>query len=820
MKTFFKIVKNISLLFIFVGLLAIIVGGVAVLGVYHHIAATLPRVDRLEDYRPPVITTIYAADGTPMMEYIKERRVVLPVTSMPKQLINAFVAAEDKRFFHHKGINLYSIARAALKNYRTKGIRQGGSTITQQVAKSLLLTPERTYTRKLKEALLAWRIERSLSKEGILYLYLNQIYLGHTAYGVEAAAQVYFDKSVNQLTLGECALLAGLPQAPSRYSPHHNLESALRRRRYVLSRMAEDGYISEREADEAAKEPVKLRSRSLKLDNPAPYFCEQVRRYLQRTYGEQMLYEGGLKVFTTLDPKLQKAAQEAVRGNLESYDRRHGYRGPAKILADAEVAGFLRKQNEEWDELPPSDGTLLDAVVSGSPADGKGLVVRFGSFQAVLPERSWAGALHFAKSGPFRKGNGLLFPRNALVKIRLGKRLNDGTYSAVLGQSPKAQSCLVAMDPENGRVRAMVGGYDYNESQFNRTTQAKRQPGSAFKPIVYAAALDKGYTAASILQDTPISFPAMDRHGRLRRWTPKNSGGRYHGPTSLRRALTYSYNVPVIQVLQDIGVDYAASYAAKLGIESPVVRNLTMALGTSLVTPLELTTAYCVFANGGIRVTPTYVVKILDRNGKVLESSDPADFQNGIEMGQRLNTVMRERVLSPETAYLMTNLMESVVRDGTGSRARELKRPVAGKTGTTNDLKDAWFAGFVPQLAAACWVGYDDSKPLGAAETGAKLALPGWLAFMQEALKDVPPRHFAVPDTIEFQAIDPASGLLASDRVASPFIEVFAPGTVPERSAYTYRPSASKRSSSSSSSSKKSSEGLKSSDFFKLDLMD
>lgn len=777
-----KLLRRFLVLASATSLLAIL-GGVSA---YFYFSASLPRVDTLEDYCPPIITTVYSFDGQILAEYARERRIVVPVTSMPQHLIQAFVAAEDSQFFQHRGINFLSILRAALKNVRAGGIRQGGSTITQQVAKSLLLSPEKTFTRKFKEAILAWRMENTLSKEGILFLYLNQIYLGHASYGVEAAARSYFGKPVSQLSLAEAALLAGLPQAPSRYSPYRNLERAKERQRYVLGRMVKEGYITPAAAEQATATELVFQPRSASAvhDNPAPYFSEQVRRYLEQAYGEELLYEGGLKVFTTLDVKMQHAAHRAVRTNLEDFDRRHGYRGPARILTPNETEAFLAAQKSLWNGQAPEEGSLIEGVVAGS--DKNGLLIRFGSFQGQLGANSalWAGALRLAKAGdPFRidrNRNRVWLPAGSLIQVRIAK--NSGEIVLLsLEQTPEVQGCLVALDPATGQIRAMVGGYDFTESQFNRVLQAYRQPGSAFKPIIYAAALDKGYTTASIILDTPIIFRERKANGEIVTWKPKNYNETFSGPTSLRRALTHSYNVVTIKILQDIGVNYAANYAAKLGIESPISKDLTMALGSSALTPMELATAFSVFANNGIRITPSYIVKVLDRNGQVLESTDPADFPNGPGDRQRLVEVKRERILSPETAYLVTNLMESVVQDGTGTRAKVLNRPAAGKTGTTNDLKDAWFAGFVPQLVAVTWIGFDQGEPLGKGETGSRAAAPAWVAFMKEAAKDLPVRHFTVPDTIEFRPIDPATGLLAPEDGGALTVEAFAPGTAPSR---------------------------------------
>ncbi|MBN1142180.1 MAG: transglycosylase domain-containing protein, partial [Deltaproteobacteria bacterium] len=533
--------KTTSRYLLLFGLASLLLFLLILAGCYLHVSSSLPRVETLEDYRPPIITTLYTHDGKPLTEFSRERRIIVPVTAMPKQLIQAFVAAEDSHFFQHRGINPVSILRAALKNLQAGGIRQGGSTITQQVAKSLLLSPEKTYTRKFKEAILAWRMENALSKEGILYLYLNQIYLGHSSYGVEAAAQTYFSKSVGQLSLAECALLAGLPQAPSRYSPYRNPERAKERQRYVLGRMAKEGFITAAEAEQAAATELVLRSRYARDDNPAPYFSEQVRRYLEQTYGEQLLYEGGLKVFTTLDVGMQQAAHQAVRANLEEYDRRQGYRGPEKILAPSEIEPFLTAQNGSW-ESPPATGAVLSGVVAG--AAKKGLLIRFGTQQGLLAADStpWAGTLKAAKPGaPFRidtENKTVHLPPGALILVRIDKQTKEGLFQLRLEQRPLVQGCLVALDPNNGQIKAMVGGYDFSESQFNRVLQAYRQPGSALKPIIYAAALDKGYTPASIILDTPIVFTEKNQDGETVTWKPKNYSQTFTGPTSLRKALT------------------------------------------------------------------------------------------------------------------------------------------------------------------------------------------------------------------------------------------------------------------------------------------
>jgi penicillin-binding protein 1A len=781
----------------------LLAGLVSVFGAYLYVAGSLPRVDTLADYRPPIITRVYSDDGKVIAEFYRERRIVVPVSRMPQQLIQSFVAAEDAHFFKHQGIDLFSIMRAALKNLKAGGIVQGGSTITQQVAKSLLLTPEKKFSRKFKEAILAWRMEKKLSKEDILYLYMNQIYLGHGAYGVQAAAENYFDKNVENLTLAECAMLAGLPQAPSRYSPYRHFPKAKERQKYVLGRMVGEGYISQEEAQAAFTQDLIIHPQVNTHIAEAAYFTEQVRRYLEKTFGEDRLYTGGLEVHTTMNLAMQQAAQQAVRENLRSHDKRQGYRGPERVLSVQEEEIFLAQQSASLEKSPPTEGTFLEGVLTDSTDEA--LLVRIGNFTGQIPltKLRWAGPVRVVPRNSAPAGNAhtkeTLLPLGSVLLVKIEQIRENAPLLLSFEQDPEAQGALVALDPYSGQVRAMVGGYDFGTSQFNRVIQARRLPGSAIKPIIYAAALDKGYTPATVILDTPLIYKERTPAGEETEWKPKNYEERFHGPTSFRQALTHSYNVITIKILEDIGVVYTANYARKLGIQSPLAKDLTLALGSSALTPLELATAYAVFANGGVRVTPTYITRVLDRDGRILKSIDPADFPGGTGEGQRLIRQSSERVISPETAYLITNLMESVVQQGTGWRAKALRRPVAGKTGTTNDLKDAWFSGYVPQLVAVSWVGYDQERPLGEKETGSRAAAPAWVAFMQKAVEDMEPLDFQVPDSIEFRPVDPQTGLLSPEDSTEAYIEAFAPGTAPMRYALE----------------EKTPRGL---DFFKIDM--
>ena len=780
-----------------------LLGAAFLIGAYFFVSSTLPKVETLSDYQPPLITRIYADDGSIIAEYSRERRILVPFEKMPKTLVQAFVAAEDSSFFKHQGIDFISILRAALKNVKAGGIAQGGSTITQQVAKKLLLTSERTFTRKFKEAILAWRMEKTLTKQEILYLYLNQIYLGHRAYGVEAAAENYFDKNVEELTLAESAILAGLPQAPSRYSPYRHYQRAMERQKYVLERMEKEGYITPEERAQAEQEEVAIKPRLNNLLDVTAYFNEQVRRYLEERFGEELLYTGGLQVETSINLAMQQEARQAVKDNLREHDKRRGYRGVETVLEEQEWDEFLTGQKEEFTAEPLISGSFSQAIVTG--LKGERILCRIGDRQGsiAIADNKWAAPIKIGNPTDLPLGNAgeektTLLPVGSLIEVKV---LNAESDPLELGleQTPEAQGALVAIDPFTGQIKAIVGGYDFDDSQFNRAIQAKRLPGSAIKPIIYAAALDRGYTPASIVLDTPLIYENKKvETGELEEWKPKNYEEKFYGPTRFRDALAHSRNVVTIKILEDIGINYAANYAQKLGIETPLQRDLSMALGSTAVTPLEMLTAYTVFANGGVLIPPTYITRIRDRDGRILESIDPADFVNGMAPDQRLIRKPPRRVISPETAYLITNIMESVVQEGTGWRAKAIGRPSAGKTGTTNDLKDAWYIGYIPQLACVSWVGYDQERPLGKHETGSRAAAPAWVEFMQEAAKQYPVKNFPVPDSIEFHPIDKENGLLLADDDERAYYEIFAPGTAPKHMSQD--------------------EQLKARDFFRLDL--
>jgi penicillin-binding protein 1A len=769
-----RILKKIALS----ALVLILIASMGVIYFFYSLVEELPSIASLKDYRPSIITRVYADNNELIDEFYLEDRKVVRVTELPKFLIFAFVAAEDARFFQHGGFDLKSIARAFVKNLKAGKIVQGGSTITQQVAKSLFLTPEKSYIRKLKEAILAYRIDKYLKKYEILNLYLNQIYLGHGAYGVEAAAQRYFGKQAKDLTLPEAALLAGLPKAPSRYSPVHHPKRARSRQVYALGRMQEDGYITEKESAEALGMPMELKS-SEEKEKVAPYFTENVRRYIQAKYSSDVLYKEGLEVYTTLDMDMQRAARKAVDRGLQELDKRQGYRGALKRIIEEEFESFLKGAAFELEKRPLEKGVILKALVVDVNSDEETVSLRIGPHSGImtLKDMSWARvpdtnvAYNTVKvTDPayvLTKGDVILVKIKEVTKP---ERLIEGeegeeteeelVFTAALEQEPEAQSALLCMDAKTGEIKAMVGGRSYKKSEFNRSTQAKRQPGSAFKPFIYTAAFDQGMTPSTVVMDTPIIFEDTLKDST---WKPRNYEEKFYGPTILRTALVNSRNLVTIKVLKDIGVDYAADYAINMGITSSLARDLSMALGSSGVTLLEIVRGYGVFANNGKKADPFFIKKIVDRTGHIVEEHKPRV----------------EQVIDPRIAYITSHLLQDVVKRGTGWRVRELGRPVAGKTGTTNDLKDAWFMGFTPSIVAGVWVGFDDLSKLGKYETGSRAASPIFLYFMKEALAGTPVELFSPPDGVAFAKIDPQTGLLAKPDSKEYVFQCYLEGTSP-----------------------------------------
>jgi penicillin-binding protein 1A len=657
----FEKAMKISIAVLMISITALMVFGLAA---YFYFTHDLPSIETLKNYKPSTVTKIFSEEGEVIGEFSYEKREIVSLDRVPNYLIQAFVAGEDARFFQHKGLDYLAILRALFRNIFSGEIVQGGSTITQQVVKSLLLSPEKSFARKIREAILAYKIEKYLTKEEILFLYLNQIYLGHGSYGIAAAAENYFGKTVEELNIAEAAVLAGLPQAPSKSSPYHHPQQAKKRQVYVLNRMVEEGFISSNEAIKGAQTPYTIRSKSKPSLEKAPHFVEYVRRHIEEKYGKDALYKNGLQVFTTVDLHFQRMAQEALEAGLKEIEKREKYPSAAMPL---------------------------------TPEGG-----------------------------------------------------------------------LVCFDLQTGYVKAMVGGRDFKKSQFNRAVQARRQTGSAFKPIVYASALDKGYTPASIVVDSPIVFEWGNQ-----KWKPKNFEGKFLGPTTLRNALTHSVNVVTVKIAQDIGIDYIRDYAKKLGISSFLHNDLSMALGSSSISLYELTRAYAVFANQGNVFKPIFIKKILDRDGNLLEEN--------LALYYPKESSGEERILTPQTAFLITYLLQGVVQHGTGWRARSLGRPVAAKTGTTDQFMDAWFIGYTSELITGVWAGFDEERSLGENETGARAASPIWVSFMSKILKDKPTKDFPVPEGMEFMKIDPKTGLSGLEKEG--ILECFKEGTGPPQKA-------------------------------------
>ena len=771
--------KTLILWSFLLGLLLVICGAGAGLVLYYSISKDLPKITSLADYHPSIITTVYADDNRKIAEFFKERRIVIPLKDMPRTLIDAFVAAEDSRFYKHQGIDFISIVRAFIKNLEAGTIVQGGSTITQQVTKSFLLTPERSYKRKLREAILAYRIDKAFSKEDILYLYLNQIYLGHGAYGVQAASENYFGKSVKDLNLAECAILAGLPQAPSKYSPFRHPERAKQRQIYALNRMVAEAYITNIQATEAINTKLDIKPRRNLYIEEVPFYTEHVRRHLEKKYGTDALYTQGLQVYTAVSLKMQKIAREEIQKGLFELDKREGYRGPLEHIKPEEIESYSQTLQVELDKKPLEPGATVKGVVIAVNDSKKTVAVRLGNTRGTitLKDMIWARKpdleVAYYNVKLKRPSQALTVGDVILVKAK-GKEKGKEKWMLALEQMPIAQSALMSIEAGTGLVKAMIGGRDFRQTQFNRAIQSRRQPGSAFKPLIYSAALDKEYedpkkiyTPATVIIDSAIVYTDEERDFT---WKPRNYKETFYGPTLFRKALTKSRNLVTIKILQDIGIDYAIEYVGKLGIESDLSRDLSIALGSSGISLLELLRAYSVFANQGYLVEPVFILKVVDRNGNVLEEMAPE----------------RKKVIEKSTAYIMTNLLEGVVQHGTGRRVKALKRPAAGKTGTTNNLFDAWFVGYTPEYITGVWVGLDEEAPMGYGETGSRAASPIWLGFMKRALEGKPIKVFQAPEGVEFAKIDADTGLLPVPESKNVVFECFKEGTVPTE--YTKRP--------------------------------
>ena len=815
--------------------LVIMVGGIAGMMAYRSLAEGLPELDELETYRSSLVTHVYDRHGELIANFFTEKRILIELEEVPTFIRNATVAVEDARFYDHGGIDLKGVLRAAWTNYQAGRVVEGASTITMQVARTLFLNRDRTWHRKLREMILARRIEQRFSKDDIMKMYLNQVFYGHNAYGIEAAAQLYFDKSAKALTLGEGMLIAGLTRAPNTYSPiynlarfqltdqsfetlqaegvplpvldnlrglkdrpvmeeaafverlqtalgeaaanqykslilkhSNNLKLSLERREHVARRMVDEGYLSPEEARRAVEEPVQTNPNA-ELINKSPHFVEHVRRYVEEQYGAKALYEGGLQIYTTLDLSLQRLAERAVRHGVAEADKRHGYQRPFRQLAltgDAVVDQPLIERVT----LPPNTdpvvytGEVLTGVVTTvSPRavwvhvkGGRGVMSADEGFAWVREpdlDRKFEDRKPLAPQEIFQVGDVIQ------VRVVLADE-HDQVHRLVLEQEPLLEGALIAMEPDSGHVLAMVGGYD-ETSQYNRAVQAQRQPGSAFKPFIYTAALAAGKTPASVVYDRAVVIGGGEADEA---WKPQNYTQRYYGATTLRTALAQSRNMVTVRLMEQVGVQAVRDVAMRMGIATTLDPYMSLALGSSEVNLLELTAAYGTFANGGLAVPPVFITRIVGPNQEVVEANLP-----------RAN-----RALSPEVAYVMTSLLQGVIQEGTGQHVQALGRPAAGKTGTTNDFRDAWFLGFTSELVAGVWVGFDDSTALGRHESGGRVASPIWLEFMQGALQGRPITDFSIPSGIRFYRIDAENGREVEGRTERKTrFEAFVPGTTP-----------------------------------------
>ncbi len=761
-------------------LLAIVLAATGAFAVYvYSTTRDLPSVEALENYQPPVTTRVYAGNGALLGEYARERRVFVPIAFVPKLVINAFTSAEDKNFFHHPGIDPSGIARAAIKdvfNVLQHKRLEGASTITQQVAKNFLLNSEQRFSRKIKEAVLAVRIDATYSKPKILELYLNEIFLGENSYGVAAAALNYFGKSLDQLDVAEAAFLAALPKAPRNYDPRFNKAAALERRNWVIGQMAENGYITRDEARAAIAEPLVTQMRPLGIQaEDADYFVEEVRRLLYSQYGQRALYDGGLQVRSTLDARLQNFAVNALRAGLVRYDRRHGWRGVKKHI---DITG-------DWLTALRAEGnhsgipTWRTAVVLGFGSEKSTEIGLDNGERASIPfsELHWARReLHDALVGaPPNRPEDVLKPGDFVYVEPIANSRDYG-----LRQLPEVNGAIVAMDPHTGRVLALSGGFSYASSQFDRAMQAQRQPGSAFKPFVYAAALDNGFTPVSKIEDAPVSLP---QGPGLPMWTPKNFGNKFLGLQTLRRGIELSRNLMTIRLAYEVGMKKVVPYPIRFGVYDSLTPWLSNSIGAADTTLMRMTTGYAEFVNGGKKIIPTLIDRIQNRNGHDIYRHDPrlCEGCNGHWRNQPepLLPDTRDQIIDPRTAYQVVSLLEGVIQRGTGVAVRAVGKPLAGKTGTTNDSKDTWFIGFSPDLVCGVFVGFDNPRTLGKLEQGATVSAPIFRDFMMGALADQPPTPFRVPPGVDLVPVDSHTGAPTGAGAVGSIMEAFKAGTEP-----------------------------------------
>ncbi len=795
---FVRLLKVVLIL----GVVLTLVGIGTAIGTIYYFKKDLPTFESVDQYKPLLGTMVYAEDGTKIGEFAIEKRQIVEYEKIPRLLILAYVAAEDQNFFMHFGFDPIGMLRAMMSNVQAGHFKQGASTITMQLARTFFLSREKKLVRKIREIILAiFEIEANLTKEEILWLYLNQIYLGHGAYGVQQASRTYFDKNVWELDLAEMAVLAGLPKAPGRDSPFVNMPRATKRKNYVLRRMYEAGYITKAEREEAENEPIRLTEQINHFLAYAPHFTEHVRKYLYDKYGEKALYSGGLHVQTTLNVEAQKYAQDAMYHGLRSLDHREGYRGPLAHLPKDKWNVFLRNLERHYAGLQLQRNRRYYGLVTDVSDKKETVTVQVGQWVADIPletmrwarkpnpEVYWANQQIKRPSWVLKAGDVIMvrptdlkhafdtFDHRSQMPLEMKKLI------WVLEQEPIAQSAILAKEPESGYTVAMVGGYQFEKSEFNRAIQACRQPGSAFKPIVYAAALDGDWNVSTIIMDSPI----VDGEWKWK-WKPENYGEDFQGEVSLRYALQHSLNIPAIKTIDHVGVLKVKHYAEKLGVRTEIQEDRSISLGSACMTPEDLVNAYAHFVNGGRKPGTVYVKTVIDPYGNILEDNRVyydigLDFVEKLDRMEQEVLTVREQVIPETTAFLTAWLLTEVVNGGTGAGAKALGRPCGGKTGTTNDNYDAWFSGFTPSLVAAAWIGHDDNwRPLGKLETGGRAALPIWLDFMKNTLKDTPVEEFEAPEGIHWLRVDQKTGRLATDSTALTVKAPFKVGTQPAES--------------------------------------
>jgi len=745
-------------------LVLVCIGSGTAIGIIWVTTRDLPTFDSFQDYQPSLVSRVYADNGEIIGQFFIERRLYTPIDQIPHDLTQAVIAVEDIRFLEHPGLDIIGIARAAWTNLKRGGRFQGASTITQQLARALFLSPERTYQRKIKELILAVKMEWVLTKDQILEMYLNQIYFGHGAYGIAAATLTYFDKSVTELSLPEAAFLAGLPKAPNTYSPYRNPDLAKSRKELVLGRMIEAEFISEEEAQTAMGTTLNYQRQS--IERIASYFIEEVRQHLVKRYGESLVYKGGLQIYTTVNIAMQKLAEKSLQQGLRQLDKRQGWRGPI---------GHVKYHKDfvppdEYPELHNPQAAMVQnlyraLVTKVTKQSAQILVGNTYKGTIALEDMKWAQRrLKNVKDVGSAVVRQSATPRHMLkigdiIEV-LPKEGNLESGIFVLEQTPLVEGSLLALDPRTGAVQAMAGGYDFTRSQFNRAVSARRQPGSAFKPLIYATALQQGFTPATLILDAPVVYKDEELD---RVWKPENYEKRFYGIISLREALRHSRNAATVRLLEQIGVPEVVNMANHLGIQSPLSRDLSLALGSSSVTLQEITSAYGVFANQGMWLQPYKITLVKNFKGEIIE-------QHLFEPRQ---------AMEQENAYLTTHMLMDVIQSGTGRRAKKIGRPLAGKTGTTNGFNDAWFVGYAPNLATGVWVGFDSVRTLGRRESGAHAALPIWTQFMGQALRDLPVMTFTIPEGIQFAQVDTTTGYLPTKTSRHISTEVFRKGTEP-----------------------------------------